>query len=248
MPVPVLLLPILALAAQASQPSEAPVIVTGRPWAPFISPMGEPFRARKPGEDTLARWFYQADRNRDGMLRLDEMQADADHFFAKLDTSHDGVIEPDEITAYEWEVAPEIQVGSRWRRSNPAATAAPTPQADSSEPGDRRSGRRRGSGRHDAQSSDGLDYGLQGAARYALLNIPQPVAAADTNFDRGITVGEFRQAAVERFNLLDTARTGRLTLAELQAMRPAGGPPGRLPKRNPKAVDKRIGNPLPSAD
>ena len=29
--------------------------------------MGEPFRARTPNDDTLARWFYQADRNRDGV-------------------------------------------------------------------------------------------------------------------------------------------------------------------------------------
>ena len=52
--------------------------------------MGEPFRAHSASDDTLANWFYQADRNRDGVLTPDEMQADAERFFAKLDTDHDG--------------------------------------------------------------------------------------------------------------------------------------------------------------
>ena len=35
----------------------APITVTGHAWAPFISPMGEPFRAHSPTDDTLADWF-----------------------------------------------------------------------------------------------------------------------------------------------------------------------------------------------
>ena len=68
------ILPILASAAQASEP----ITVTAYPWAPFISPMGEPFRARTRGEDTFARWFHQADSNQNGTLTADEMRADAD--------------------------------------------------------------------------------------------------------------------------------------------------------------------------
>ncbi len=41
------ILPILAAAAQADEP----VMVTAYPWAPFISPMGEPFRGRS--DETL---------------------------------------------------------------------------------------------------------------------------------------------------------------------------------------------------
>ncbi len=44
------------------------------------------------------------------------MQADADRFFARLDSTRDGQIDPDEIKIYEWEIAPEIQVNSEWRR------------------------------------------------------------------------------------------------------------------------------------
>src|SRR4051794_30587555 len=94
MPIPALLM-ILASAIQAQAAPEHPIVVTGRGGPPFISPMGEPFRARTTGEDTLADWFRQADRSHDGFLTLDEMQADADRFFAKLDVDHNGDIEPE---------------------------------------------------------------------------------------------------------------------------------------------------------
>ncbi|HSR00078.1 MAG TPA: EF-hand domain-containing protein, partial [Sphingomicrobium sp.] len=110
MDLPLLLLAVLAPATASSNP---PITVTGHTWAPFISPMGEPFRAHTPADDTLADWFYQADRNRDGAITADEMEADAERFFRKLDTDHDGEIGPDELAQYEYEIAPEIQVMSR---------------------------------------------------------------------------------------------------------------------------------------
>jgi hypothetical protein len=241
-----ILLPTLLGAVQATPPASA-IVVTGRPWAPFISPMGEPFRARASGEDTLARWFHQADRNHDGALTVDEMQADAERFFAKLDTDHNGAIEPEEIVQYEWEIAPEIQVASRWKKSRPGTPAA---QANRGEPDREGRRHRRGElGENDnSESSDGLGYSLQGAARYALLNIPQPVAAADTNFDRAITLSEFRLAAVARFQLLDLGRQGKLTLQQLEALRPADPKSGRHPKRRKDAIDARYGVPLPPGD
>ena len=51
MPVFVAIMAALALAAQADD--EPPITVLGLPWAPFISPMGEPFRARSSGDDPL---------------------------------------------------------------------------------------------------------------------------------------------------------------------------------------------------
>jgi Ca2+-binding EF-hand superfamily protein len=237
MPLPALLLPILAAVAPAT---DAPINITGHAWAPFISPMGEPFRARTRADDTLANWFRQADRNHDGMLTLDEMQADADRFFATLDDNHDGEIDPDELVHYEWEVAPDIQVMSRTMRA-PGDTSGKKTDAK----------RGPAHGRSRAGIGDEGDFeagGLQGAARYALLNIPEPVAAADTNFDRGVTLIEFRQAAISRFQLLDTKGQGRLTLIELAAMRPPPPVAGRHPKRERDAVDKRVGNPLPPGD
>jgi Ca2+-binding EF-hand superfamily protein len=235
MPLVAVILSILVAATEAKVPDK-PIVVTGHAWAPFISPMGEPFRAHAVSDDTFANWFYQADRNRDGVLTPDEMQADADRFFAKLDTNHDGEIDPDELVQYEWDVAPEIQVNSRHMR----APGEPRPKEEIK----RASGNEAEAAGHglDGRRGRGMDGGPQGAARYALLNIPEPVAAADTNFDRAISLSEFRQAAIARFQLLDTAHTGRLPLATLQAMLPK---PGKKPKYREEDPDARIGNPLP---
>ena len=230
----------LALLAPPVSPS-TPINVTGHAWAPFISPMGEPFRAHIATDDTLANWFYQADRNRDGILTPDEMQADADRFFAKLDTNGDGQIDPDELAQYEYELAPEVQVMSKTRRS-PGDPAPKVAQTDSDDhPWDHR--RQRG---YEEAASLGIGGALQGGARYELLNIPEPVVAADTDFNRAITRQEFRDAAVVRFQLLDKAGLGRLTLTQLEALPHA--PSGDRKRKTLKedAPDNRVGNPLPS--
>jgi Ca2+-binding EF-hand superfamily protein len=238
MPVPALL---FALAAVA-QPPEPPITVTGHTWAPFISPFGEPFRARKPDQDTMADWFHGADRDHDGFLTAAEMKADAERFFAHLDTDGNGLIEPDELVQYEWEVAPEIQVGARWRRSNASSPVKPASKdgADKNKP--------TGPG-VDHRGSDGSDYELQGAGRYALFNMPEPVAAADLDFDRAISRVEFQRAAIHRFELLDKARKGQLSLTDLEALRPPQFVPGARPKRRQeKAADTRVGVPLPAGE
>ena len=224
MPVSALL---LVLAAAAPAPAEKPIFVTAYAGRPFISPMGEPFRAKSSVDDALARWFAQADRNHDGLLTVDEMQVDASRFFAKLDTDENGDIDPEELVHYEWEVAPEIQVNLKPRRSRGAKSASG---------GDEGEGHRRG-------SPFGSDSDLQGAARYALLNIPEPVAAADLNLDRSITLSEFQRAGVERFQLLDLGHQGRLSLEALKALLPPEK--GRRVKRPKEAPDERYGVPLP---
>jgi hypothetical protein len=197
-----------------------PITVRGYPWAPFISPMGEPFRPPSSGEAPIARWFVQADRNRDGVLTPDEMQADAERFFARLDGDRDGQIDPDERRTYELEIAPEIQVNSDWRQA-------------------------RGQAKPKHDDHDGYHInGLQGAARYGILNIPQPVASADADFNRAITLAEFKQAAAYRFTLLDSNGQGRLVLPELTERLPVR-PKGKRPKPRKNDVDRRIGAPLP---
>ena len=221
-----MLLPLLLLAAAAAP--EPPIVVSGHNWAPFISPFGQPFRARKPDQDTMADWFHQADANGDGVLTPAEMQVDAERFFVHLDKDRNGLIEPQELVQYEWEVAPEIQVNARWRRSS---SRPPVPK-----PGVRNGDR----------AIDASDFVLQGAGRYSLLNLPEPVAAADTNFDRAVSLAEFRNAAIERFNLLDRKHKGVLTLADLEALRPPQFVLGSKPQRRLKGeADSRIGAPLP---
>jgi hypothetical protein len=241
MPLPFLFLALLAPAAGAPVSASTPIMVTGHPWAPFISPMGEPFRAHSATDDTIANWFRQADTNGDGLITIDEMVADAKRFFAKLDTNDDGQIDPDELAHYEWEVAPDIQVMARTRRA--PGQPAPTMREGGADDGDSRADRRR----RDAQTDSTLGLGgaLQGAARYSLLDMPEPVAAADTDFNGVITLEEFRAAAMARFHLLDRANAGKLTLAELELLRPVLPSEGNRPKRKRDAIDPRIGDPLP---
>ena len=230
-----LIVPLLMSVAAAE---EEPITVKAYPWAPFISPMGEPFRAVATGEAPISRWFGQADRNRDGIITTDEMQADADRFFRRLDDNGDGQIDPEEIIVYEWEIAPEIQVNSEWRRTRTQAAAEPRVNAD----------RGRGDGKRRDDEHDGYRVnGLQGAARYALLNIPQPVTSADADFNRLITLAEFRQTASYRFKLLDTQGLGRLTLQELEVRLPTR-PKGRRAKPRKDAPDSRIGVPVSEAN
>ena len=170
---PALIVPFLMSVAAAEAP---PIIVQAYPWAPFISPMGEPFRPPSSGEAPIGRWFVRADQNHDGMLTADEMQADADRFFTRLDSNRDGQIDPEEITAYESEIAPDVQVNSQWKR--PRGEIAAEPESDRDRPAWDSSRKRED--RYDGYRTDGL----QGAARYGLLNIPQPVASADADFNR----------------------------------------------------------------
>jgi Ca2+-binding EF-hand superfamily protein len=235
---PVLLTAMLVSAA-ASAPDSRPIYVNGHAWAPFISPMGEPFRAHSKTDDTLADWFREADRNGDGTLTADEMVADADRFFATLDTDHNGEIEPDELANYEYEIAPDVQVNSRLRPA-PSDPVSNQPRTDEARPGKRARDR-------DRLDEDQLGLGnkLQGAARYGLIDMPEPVASADTDFNRAITRDEFREAAARRFSLLDTGHTGRLTLTQLETMRSLALADDRRTKRDRDAPDVRIGNGVP---
>ena len=211
--------------------------------------MGEPFRAHTATDDTLADWFAIADKNHDGILTPAEMVADAERFFSKLDTDHDGEIDPDELARYEYEIAPEIQVMSSTKRApgQPASTAAKSDDGDLGSDPDETGRRNQRRGEREQRDFGILGIGgtLQGAARYSLLNLPEPVAAADKDFNGSITLEEFRQAALERFQLLDKAHQGRISLAQLEVLPHAPDPDRRHHRINSKAPDMRIGEPLP---
>jgi hypothetical protein len=235
MPVFIAILPLLAFVAGQEG---APITVTASPWAPFISPAGEPFRSRSSADDPFARWFGQADRNRDSFLTADEMRADAVRFFAAIDSNRDGKIDSDELLAYEFELAPEVQVNSNWKRTRQSALA----ERKSDPHGDRSDGKRRGGD----NGVDGYQLdGLQGAARYALLNIPEPVAGSDLDLNGKVTLDEFRRSADYRFQLLDTGRQGKLTLRELETLIPSRPNAKRRSKHRDRAIDARIAIPLP---
>ncbi len=157
----------------------------------FMAPMGEPFRAGPDAPYPVAAWFAQVDVNRDGRISPAEFIADADRFFAKLDLDHDGELIPSEVSAYERDIAPEIRL---YAARGVVGMRAPTKKE-----------------RKKAQ-----EYGAPlGAGRWAFLNIPQPVAAADADLNRGVSLVEFRAAAADRFAQLDKGKTGFLDLATL---------------------------------
>ena len=235
----VALIPFLASAAQAEEPPK-PITVTGYRWAPFLSPMGEPFRSLAPDDDPFARWFHQADGNQDGILTADEMRADAERFFATLDANRDGRIDSEERMTYESKIAPEVQSNSDWKRTRQETFAEPRSDDD----GDRGDRRRRRVNTIDGYQLDGL----QGAARYGLLNLPEPVAGADADFDRFVSLDEFRNAALYRFRLLDSDGAGRLTFQNLEVLVPSRPKEGRRVKRPKNAHDSRVGLPLPAGN
>ncbi|NYT42655.1 hypothetical protein HZY97_17915 [Sphingomonas sp. R-74633] len=167
----------------------------------FISPMGEPFR----GPDAPNIWFDKADANHDGVLTQDEMEADAARFFAVLDRGHDGEIDPDDLEYYETEVAPMIRVGGYMGT-----------EAESTE----------GSGDSDSPRPKAT-YVAQGAARFGYFDYPEPVAVADTNFNRGVDAREFRIAADKRFALLDKNGDGKIEKSELPKLETPSFKPGK---------------------
>ena len=87
--------------------------------------------------------------------------------------------------------------------------------------------------------------------RYSLLNIPEPVISADADFNRGVSVEEFRRAASKRFQLLDFSHNGRLTLSGLQTVSEAAAEQAKHPmgykppevKLDPQADTADMGRP-----
>jgi len=210
----------VALPAHAQPRPDGP----GRHLRLFLSPSGEPFR----GPDGLSAWFAQADADHDGRLTPAEFAADAARAFARYDSDHDGVLSGLEIQAYEREDAPEITeiafegAGGGGRGGH-----------------DGHGGPRRGGGRRGPPPAEGAPSGggfqpagASGAARFSLLNEPQPLLAADLDVDGKVSRAEWEAASARRFDRLDREHAGALTLA---ALRPAS------PKRRPLA---RQGNDL----
>ena len=209
----------------------------GRPGGPgprlFLSPMGEPFRAAS-AADGEELWFRGADTDKDGFLSRAELVADALRFHATLDTNHDGEIDPAEMTRYETEIAPEVRAGG-----GPGGAMGGGGRAGGREGGMGRGGHGgggRGGGMGGGPGSGGPPGGgegpsggekrprgmgaamKQGAARFSFLDIPQPVIAADSDFNRGVSRQEFARAAGERFSMLDAGHHGRIAFAELPAL------------------------------
>lgn len=185
-----------ALPAAAPPAEPAPQHVS-RPQI-FIAPSGETFRAPAGEPYPTARWFAGADTNHDGKLTEAEFDADFMRYFNTLDLDHDGVVDSTELERYE-NSTPELHTG---------AFAVDSYDAGGSEDenGEKRA---RSLGSYMGANSP------QGAGRFDLLRIPEPVASMDVTLKGRINRQEAQDAAEYRFSLLDEQHRGYLVLAEL---------------------------------
>jgi Ca2+-binding EF-hand superfamily protein len=192
------------------QPKPAP------PPRIFLSPSGEPFRQSPAMPDPLKAWFDRVDANQDGVIDRFEFRADAARYFKVLDADGDGVIDGFEAADYEHKIVPELAEQAEGRlpgQFGPRDHGGAQGEDRPSRPGQRGTEPHREA--HEAGPGGGPGRGGRGIAQ--LLDEPEPVTGADLRLDGHITLEEWLRATDQRFELLDTAKTGRLTLEALRA-------------------------------
>ena len=210
----------------------------------FVSPAGEPYRARVGEAYPSALWFKQADLNHDGVITREEFREDHAGFFSAIDYDDAGVIDGTKIAFYERKVLPDVylaQISAAAPRRAPGradiALAAYDPQADGArlirvqlinQAGPNIVGGNANPDYKNTYSIPGANGPMEGlgarrpekrqligAAYYGLLGEAEPIRAADTDLDGRVTKAEFLAAADRRFKQLDKRHDGKLTLDEL---------------------------------
>ncbi len=184
----------------------------------FISPCGQPFRAKPGAPYPVVDWFHQVDKNADGKVDRAEFNADAEAFFKILDINRDGFLSPYEVNVYELKIAPEV-VGGRKEARN-----ADVPRLWLAQFGGQGGGG--GHGAMGGGSPSGevpiiqappttLDESTQGASPYSFFDEPEPVTAADLHFRGVVSKADFVTLSNAHFDTLDRDQKGYLTLDAL---------------------------------
>ena len=182
----------------------------------FVSPFGELFFS-EPGEPwPVAVWFSGADADSDGRVTTEEFATDGVRQFRTLDVRRDDRLTPDEIAAYEQDLAeararlPGMEGGRRGPGRRLEGFGGGMALGVAGEPPQQQ--RRRSSPRQQVPTGP-LAYGPIAAAGF--FNYPQPVKAADLDTNQTVTAEEWAQATDRWFTALDTDQDGALTLATL---------------------------------
>jgi hypothetical protein len=173
----------------------------------YMSLMGEPFWTNEAGVPPFDQWLKLADQDGDGAISALEFRADADSFFASLDTNGDKIIDGDEMAVYE-QLAPGRTRAAGGGAKLPSS-ARPTPKASAPV----------AKGQVAVVTSGNVPSATRvhpGGGRIDFSEVPQPVAMADANLDRRVTLDEFRKTAARRFSNYDVNNDGRLTRKELR--------------------------------
>ena len=208
---------LLALPALAPTGALAQSMVyEGPPANTFISPCGQPFRAKRDAPYPVADWFHQVDKNNDGKIDRAEFNADAEVFFKVLDQNRDGFLSPYEVNYYELKIAPEVvgipvqawlrpprQQGARLWLAQYGGPAGVNPDVPIT---------------GDQSAPKGPDISMdqtEGASPFSFFDEPEPVAAADVHFRGIISKDDFITLSNAHFDTLNRADRGYLTLDTL---------------------------------
>jgi hypothetical protein len=209
----------------ALRPAAALAQPTGdQPENLFISPPGQPFRAKIGAPYPVVDWFKQVDKNADGKIDREEFNADALAFFKTLDQNHDGVISPYEVNYYELRICPEV-VGVRVDLSLQDRPRLWLAQMGGGGMGGGgmggQGGGRGGQGGPPTQGppsqsiSPPANESTQGASPFSFFDEPEPVAAADVHFRGTISRADFLTLSNAHFDALDRKQLGYLALDTL---------------------------------
>jgi len=194
----------LNMVATAACLAAAPVCAKG---SVYLSLMGEPFWTNDAGVQPFDQWLKLADEDGDGMISKPEFRSDAQAFFASLDKDGDKVIDADEMADYEQLAPGKTRAAGGGAQSPSSSRRQPT----SSAPVEK--------GQVALVSSGNVPSATRihpGGGPINFSEVPQPVAMADRNLDRRVTLDEFMDTAGRRFANYDVDQDGRLTQRELR--------------------------------